>query len=241
MRLYSPPGLSLLMDCGIPFVAVDRNIAGAHVDTVLVCNAEAVLDAVSHLIDLGHRRIGYISLPLNLTVGSERYTGYWQAFEGRGLAVAPELVRIGDAHQASGYRCALELLSLDPPITALFVANNLMTLGALDAIHQCGVRVPNQLSLIGFDDMPLAAYLQPPLTTVAQPTYQLGQKAAELLLDRIEHPEKPVEVVRLKTKLVVRRSTCQLSGTAQRPALTVAQNAPPPKEVIARTGAVYSR
>ncbi len=235
------PSVSLLMDCGIPFAAVDRTIAGADVDTVLVSNTEAVLDAVSHLLDLGHRRIGYISLPLNLTVGSERHTGYWQAYERRGLTVAPELIRIGDAHQASGYRCALELLSLAPPITALFVANNLMTLGALDAIHECGARVPDQLSLIGFDDMPLAAYLQPPLTTVAQPTYQLGQKAAELLFDRIERPDKPVEVVRLKTSLVVRRSTCELNGTAQRTTFAAARHAPPLKEVIAQTGAVYSR
>ena len=208
----SDPCVNPLVECGIPFVAIDRDIACADVDTVLVSNAEAVFDAVSHLIELGHRRIGYISLPLSLTVGSERHTGYRQAFEQHGLPVAPELIRVGDAHQFSGHQCALELLRLDPPITALFVANNLMTLGALDAIHECGTRVPEQLSLIGFDDMPLAAYLQPPLTTVAQPTYELGKKAAELLLERIERPDKPVEMARLKTRLVVRGSTRALDG-----------------------------
>lgn len=219
------PGISLLTECGIPFVAVDRHIAGTSVDTVLVSNTEAVLNAVSHLLDLGHQRIGYISLPLNVTVGSERHAGYWQAYERRGLTADPELIRIGDAHQTSGYRCALELLSLDQPVTALFVANNLMTLGALDAIHELGVKVPEQLSLIGFDDMPLAAYLHPPLTTVAQPTYELGQRAAELLFDRIQHPDKPVEVVRLKTSLVLRRSTCELNGTARKATFAAAQKA----------------
>ena len=195
---------------GIPVVAIDRQIGDGRVDSVLVSNREGVHEAVSHLAQLGHTRVGFIGLPLSLTVGNERYAGYIDALAQHGLESTADLVRIGDARQASGYRCACDLLTLRPPITALFVANNLMTLGALDAIHECGVAVPEQLSVIGFDDMPLTAYIEPPLTMVAQPTYELGQAAARLLFDRIDRPGRTVEHVRFKTKLIVRNSTASL-------------------------------
>jgi DNA-binding LacI/PurR family transcriptional regulator len=199
---------------GIPVVAIDRQVSHADLDTVLVCNQEGAFDAVTHLAQLGHTRIGFIGLPLSLTVGYERHCGYANALLKHGIDQSADLVRIGDAKQSSGYQCACALLDAQPPITALFVANNLMTLGALDAIHQRGIRVPEQLSIVGFDDMPLAAYLRPPLTTVAQPTYQLGQAAAGLLLDRVADPDRPVARVRLKTTLVIRGSTCAPGGVS---------------------------
>jgi LacI family transcriptional regulator len=99
------------------------------------------------------------------------------------------------------------LLASQPSLTALFAANNLMTLGALDAIRERGLRIPDQISIVGFDDMPWAALLQPPLTAVAQPTYELGRKAAELLLERLKNPDKPVDRVQFDTTLIVRGSS----------------------------------
>jgi DNA-binding LacI/PurR family transcriptional regulator len=199
--------LDQLASRAIPVVAIDRQIGGHDVDTVLVSNVKAACEAVSHLIALGHRRIGFISLPLTLTVGAERHAGYVHAFKQNSLPVRPEYIRIGDTRQSSGAACTRDLLSISPPMTALFVANNLMTLGALDAIYAHGIAVPSQLSVIGFDEFPLMAYLQPPLTTVTQPTYEMGQRAAALLLARIDKPNRPAERTCLETTLLMRAST----------------------------------
>jgi DNA-binding LacI/PurR family transcriptional regulator len=114
---------------------------------------------------------------------------------------------LGNAKQSGGQACAQHLLGQAPRITALFVANNLMTLGALVAIRERGLRIPADISIVGFDDMPWVPLLQVPLTVVAQPTYEMGQKAAELLLERIEQPRKPVSTVELKTTLIIRQSS----------------------------------
>ncbi|MCL5996111.1 MAG: LacI family transcriptional regulator [Chloroflexi bacterium] len=204
--------LQQLGQCGIPVIGIDRQVRNHAIDSVLVSNREGACEAVSHLIGLGHTRIGFIGLPLGLTVGSERYQGYLDALAQHGRTPLDELIRIGDAKQSSGYQCASELLALGCPMTALFVANNLMTLGALDAIHERRIVIPEQLSVVSFDDMPLVAYLQPPLTTVVQPAYQLGQTAFTLLHDRIEQPGMPVKHIRLQTTLVIRSSTAQPSG-----------------------------
>ncbi len=191
----------------IPVVAIDRRIKDRQVDSVLVANAQGAFEAVTHLIELGHQRIGLIGLPPTRTPGVERYEGYQRALRERGLPVSRKYICWGNAKLQGGHDCALQLLDLQPPITALFVANNLMTLGALSALRERQLQIPNQISIVGFDDMPWAPLLQPPLTVVAQPTYELGQQAAELLVDRLEHQEKPVARLQLQSNLIVRGST----------------------------------
>lgn len=198
--------INRLLDSGIPVVAMDRSIKHQQVDIVSVENVLGAYEAVSYLIQKGHQWIGFIGLPMNLTTGVERREGYINALKDHGLKPVEELMCIGDARQEGGFNCATDLLEGGRPLTALFASNNLMTLGALGAIRSQGLRVPEDVSLIGFDDMPWAQYLNPPLTVVSQPTYELGKQSAELLLKRISHPDEKTKQIRLKTKLVVRQS-----------------------------------
>ena len=205
----SNPRVSDLLDSHIPVIAIDRRIKDRRVDSVLATNTQGACEAVAHLIALGHRCIGFIGLPLTRTTGRERFDGYQRALRENGLTVSRARVRISDAKQQGGHDSALELLASQPCLTALFAANNLMTLGALDAIRERGLKIPDDISIAGFDDMSWAALLQPPLTAVAQPTYELGRQAAELLLERLKSPDKPVEHVQLDTTLIVRGSSGQ--------------------------------
>lgn len=200
------PALAAVARSGVPTVVVDRRLANLEVDTVLVDNFRGALTAIQHLIALGHTRIGVLSGPLHLTSGRERYTGYLQAMTDAGLQVDSSLTRFGNYRESSGYQLAQELLAAPNPPTALFVANNLMTIGALNAIHELGCRVPDDVSIIGFDDLAWAISLNPPLTTVAQPTSEIGTRAAELLLDRIKDPARSARTVVLPTQLKIRAS-----------------------------------
>jgi len=201
------PHIDTLLDAHIPVVALDRRIKDRRVDSVLVSNVQGAYEAVTHLIERGHRYIGFIGLPLTRTTGRERFEGYQRALRQHRLPVVRARMRISDAKQQGGYVAAQDLLERQPRLTALFVANNLTTLGALQAIHERGLRIPDDISIVGFDDMPWATLLHPPLTAVAQPTYELGRQAAELLLARLKDPHKPVAHVQLPTTLIVRGST----------------------------------
>ncbi|MEK7442838.1 MAG: LacI family DNA-binding transcriptional regulator [Chloroflexota bacterium] len=201
------PQVDDLITYNIPVVAVDRQIADKQIDSVLAANIEGAREAVAYLIKLGHRHIGFVGLPLTHTPGKERYEGYSLALREHNLKLSTDLVCIADAKQQGGYEHTRDLLANQPHITALFVANNLMTLGALNAIRERGLKIPDEISVIGFDDMPWASLLQPPLTAVAQPTYELGQRAAELLLGRLKERNKPAVLEHLPTQLIVRGST----------------------------------
>jgi len=197
-----------LRESYLTWVAVDRRVPGLAVDTVVVDNVAGAQQAVAHLLDLGHRRIGLISGPVTVTTGRERRDGYLAAFAARCLPVPTDLLLMGDFKEASGRRLASELLERADPPTALFVANNLMTMGALQALQEHAVRIPQDISVIGFDDVPWAPLLQPHLTTVRQPTYQIGKQAAELLFRRLrEGPPKPTETIVLQPELIIRGST----------------------------------
>jgi len=195
-----------LQDSGVPIVMLDRTAPGLSVDQVNVTNQEGVRTAVRHLIQLGHRRIGYIGGPSALNVARERLAGYEQALEEAGLPMDPALVRPGDFQQAGGLAATEALLNLSPRPTAMFAANNLMTLGAFEALHRRRMVIPDDVAIVGFDDLPWATSLQPPLTAVAQPTFELGVAAAQLLLARLRDPRRPFRRVVLDTVLIVRGS-----------------------------------
>jgi len=200
------PQLRRWLRAGLPLVLVDRRLEGIRADAALVDNVEGARTAVSHLIALGHRRIGIVSGPARVFTGRERLAGYLAALEAAGLPADPALVREGNFKQESGYRLAREFLTMKRPPTALFVANNLMTIGAMLALKEARVRIPQELAVVGFDDMDWAPILTPALTAVAQPAYTLGTSAATLLMQRLENPARPVQEVVLKTRLVVRES-----------------------------------
>lgn len=197
---------SVLLQAGVPVVAMDRRMRDLEVDTVVVNNVEGVYQAVGHLIEQGHRRIGFIGGPTRTTTGRERQEGYQKALAEHGLGSEQGLVKIGDFKQDSGYQRACELLEMDDPPTAIFTANNLMTLGALNAIHEKGLNIPRDMAIVGFDDMPWAPSLDPPLTAVAQPTHELGCTAANLLLQRIADKDREIVEMKLEPTLIIRDS-----------------------------------
>lgn len=198
-----------LRRAGIPVVFIDREIeGGAGFDSVLVDNAGGAAAAVQHLVSLGHERIGFMSGPRDTTPGRGRYEGFQAALLAAGLEPEPGLLHDGDFRQESGYQGALRLLALERPPTAIFTANNLMSIGALRAFHDMGVRLPDDLSFVGFDDLDLGELLAPPLTVVDRPTEEQGALAARLLLNRLggRAGAGPSRVV-LQTRLLVRGSS----------------------------------
>jgi LacI family transcriptional regulator len=180
---------------------------GERVRYVDVDNVAAARIAVDHLARLGHRRIGMITGPLNMCSGADRLEGYRQAMEAHRLPVDDSLIFEGDFTDASGTAAARRLLSAQ--VTAIFAASDIMALGALKVIREAGLQVPKDVALVGFDDMPIAAALQPALTTVRQPVEQLGAMAADLLLGLLDCPpdgRPPPQELILPTKLIVRES-----------------------------------
>jgi DNA-binding LacI/PurR family transcriptional regulator len=196
-----------LVDHDIPVVCLDRGVDDVDLDTVLVDNVAGAALAITHLTALGHQRIAIIG-GLASTPGVERMTGYRQALAEARVSVDEDLVRHGDFKEEGGYSEASALLALPTRPTALFVINHPMTIGALMAIRERGLRVPADVSVVGFDDTAWAALLDPPLTTVAQPTDELGTTAARLLLERVDqgYTGPPRRVV-LPPHLIERAST----------------------------------
>lgn len=194
----------------LPLVALDRAPTGIDVDTVKVTNAQGARDAISYLISLNHRRIALINGPEHLDVPRERQTGYEQAFEAAKIEIDSQLIVYSDFHETGGYLAMRGLLELPTPPTAVFVANNLMALGAMQSIYEQKLRIPDDISVVCFDDLPWLRSFHPPLTAVAQPIYEIGTIAANLMLERLRDPLRPVHHIVLPTKFVVRFSCRQL-------------------------------
>lgn len=206
------PIVDQLAGLQFPLVCFDRPAAGAACDTVLVDNAGGAQEAVTHLVRLGHRRIGIITGLSGVGTTNERLEGYMQAMTGQGLETDPDLIRLGNSRLDGGFQQMQTLLDLPSPPTAVFTTNNLMTLGALGALQLRQVRVPDDMAIVGFDDFEWAIVLRPRLTAVAQPTYAIGEIAARMLLDRLEGKASPEpRRVVLPTRLVVRES-CGATG-----------------------------
>ncbi|MFD3530228.1 LacI family DNA-binding transcriptional regulator [Streptomyces sp. NPDC058664] len=191
----------------IPFVIIDP--AGdpePDVPSVGSANWSGGVAATRHLIDLGHRRIAIITGPEDVLCSLARLDGYRSALGMAGLDSDPSLVRFGDFHVDGGYAGAMELLRLPDRPTAIFAGSDLQALGVLEAARVCGLRVPEDLSVVGYDDVMLARWSSPALTTVHQPLRQMGEEAAQMLL-RMRAGEPTVTRLELATSLVVRNST----------------------------------
>lgn len=200
-----------LMALGTPVVCLDRTPRGIRVDSVAVDNVGAARNCVEHLLDQGHRRIAILTGSLLLQNARARLQGYKQAFSRRRIPIEARLICEGNFRIDSGYHLALNLLSRSDRPTALFVSNGLMAIGAIKAIRQLELRCPQDVALASFDDLALAEILDTPLTTVAQPAYEIGYQGATLLMQRVESGEKNGKFrpsnMRLPTELKIRAST----------------------------------
>lgn len=191
---------------GMPVVVCDRDLPGVAVDTVIADNAGSGYQATEHLIRLGHRRIGCIAGPQGLCISNERVDGYQRALQEHSVPVHEDLIIHGDFRCRGGYEAMRELLALAEPPTAVFACNDLMAMGAICAASKRRLRIPQDIAIVGCDDISLASFTNPSLTTIAQPKHEMGAVAVEMLVRRIEDKDKPPTKRVLPTELVVRDS-----------------------------------
>jgi LacI family transcriptional regulator len=196
---------------GIALVALDRRLENAPVDGVLSDNFGGTRTAVSYLIEQGHRRIGLIAGPNKYAPARERRMGYEQALLDHGLPVDPTLIKVTNFKGPEAEVATTQLLTSDEPPTALFLSSGNVAIGSLRAIHRLGLQIPNDVSLIVFDDLDWADAYNPPLTVVAQGTHQLGGLAGDLLLRRIRGSTESPQERHLPTQLITRGSVSPLS------------------------------
>ena len=193
---------------GVPVVLVDRVLnTGADVDSVVVDNRHGAQLAAKHLISLGHTEIAVISGPLSSFPGRERHEAFLQTLSDFGQPARPEHVRLSDFRAAGGNKSMASLLDEQIPPTAVFCANNLMTIGALRLLKDRGVVIPDEVSIVGFDDLDLSELLNPPLTVINRATFTLGSSAADLLRARLATPDREQHHLTLPVELLIRGST----------------------------------
>ena len=197
----------------MPMVLLDREVAGMNCDVVEVDHLVGGELATRHLLELGHPRVACISGPPGLSPSSLRRAGWKQALGAAGVERQETDLARGDFTARGGYLAMQSLLKRDLRPTAVFVCNDLMAFGALNAAREAGVAVPEQLSIVGFDDIELAAFSAPPLTTIAQPKLEIGTMAAELLFERVEQSRNAGRRVILAPQLIIRASTAPYQPT----------------------------
>ena len=211
---------TFLMDHRVTVVEVDRSMSTHPSDAVLLENEHGAYDATTHLLALGHRRIGLIVGELSWTTGAERMAGYQRALAAAALPADERVVAYASFHPREATRVAGELLDLNPDITAVVATNNVLAEGAIHALRERRLSIPQDISLVAFDDLPWMSLVDPPITTVAQPTLDIGRTAARLLIERLDgkHP-MPRTVKRIPARLVVRGSTARRSDPGRRAGL----------------------
>ena len=220
LRTYLPAGLIVIpssqskltahaqtyVEAGTAVVCVDRLPLDWKGDTVTANNAKGSYDATVHALKLGHRKLAMIAGPRQFTNVRDRIDGFKRALAEKKMAIGPEYIQEATFDHQSGYAKAMLLLTLIPQPTVILAGNDLIAFGILRAIHESGLRCPEQISIVGFDNLDLAETMSPPLTSVSQPGYQMGTTAASLLIDRIRGKTGRARHVVLDTALQVRRS-----------------------------------
>lgn len=200
--------VSYLRSRNVPVVVLDRRVPHSHVDGVRCDSEGGAYELVRLLIGLGHSRIALLNGPAEVSTAADRAAGYRRALTEAGLTADKTLMFYERFTQQAGYSMAEQALSLVPRPTALFAANNFIAIGAYRALREAGLRVPEDMALVAFDDLPAALVLEPFLTVAMQPAYEMGRRAADLLLARLsgQGPDEPKEIV-LPVEIVVRRSS----------------------------------
>ncbi len=199
----------MLQRRGIPFVFFDRVCEDINVDKVVVDDYEGAFKAVEHLILSGYKRIAHIAGPKHISISKDRFQGYFDALQKYNIPFEEELLICGGFNEEDGIFGFQKLRQLRKLPDAIFAVNDPVAMGAFMQIKEMGLKIPDDIALVGFSDIPGVSLLDPPLTTVSQPQYQIGQVAAKMLLQQIDHgPEVDVPQIEiLKTKLIVRKST----------------------------------
>jgi len=197
-----------LMEEGVPIVCMHRRLADLNVDAVVVDNVKGARIVVKHLLARGYRRIAILAGPNTLSPVVERLEGYKKALLENGLPVYDNYIKFTDYNEIDGYRAAAELLDAPKPPDAIFVVLNVLMLGVLKAVQERALRIPREIALVGVDDMQWAAVVTPPLTMMSQPIYDVGAKAAEIILKKIKgETQDGTQLITLSPTLVVRGST----------------------------------
>ena len=201
------PMVAKLAEEGFPLVLVNRRLESAGVPSVTADDASGVAMAMRHVAGLGHRRVAHLAGPQWTSTGQTRLRAYRQAVLDLGLDADPDLVVIAEAWtEEQGSLAMTELIERDTGFTAVIAGNDLIALGCYDVMYDRGLRCPEDVSVVGFNDMPFLDKLRPPLTTVRIPHYRIGSEAANLLLQRIRDPQAPVKSILLPLSLVTRQS-----------------------------------
>jgi len=202
------PGMYLqtLRQLKFPHVLIDHIGLNDVSPSVIATNRQGGLDGTRYLLSLGHRRIGFITGDMKLGCSRDRLEGYRAALQEAGLPIEEQLIREGTFHQPEGYSRARELLQLRKRPTAIFASNDVMAFGAMEAARDLSLRIPDDVSIIGFDDIPQSSSVNPPLTTIQQPLREMGRAATQVLMDCIRAEQPCQTVTELPTQLVIRQS-----------------------------------
>lgn len=201
--LLDDPIVRALHASNKPFILVGRH-PFLDVNYIDVDNVNGAREATLHLLRLGYKKVATITGPQNMIAGQDRLEGYRRALKERGAPYRPELVAEGDFSETGGYTAMRKLIPQRPD--AVFVATDVMAEGAMRALREAGLRVPQDVALVGYDDMPNAARMSPPLTTIRQPTQRMGALAVDALIDIIQNPSAPKRRIVLPVELVIRES-----------------------------------
>jgi len=212
--LHSPI-LDEAVEADLPVVLMNRTAQGYPFSSVSVDNEQGLRAAVAHLASLGHTRIGHIAGPQEISTGVSRLRGFLDGMRQHGLeAEDSQIVYASSYTIEEGLRCGRDLLAAHGELTAIAAANDMLAVGCYEAFDELGLRCPEDISVIGFNDMPFIDRLRPPLSTVRFPHYQLGTEAAKLLMERIEGGDGPVKILFLAPELVARGSTTPVAPKA---------------------------
>lgn len=196
----------------LTYVIVDHHNGTGNEPSVTATNRKGVRDAMRHLLALGHRRIGFITGRMDMVCSHDRLQGYREGLAEVGLEYDPELIREGDFMQPTGFRQAQSLLQLPEPPTAIFASNDVMAFGVMDAAKAAGLTVGRDISIIGFDDIPMASQVYPALTTVRQPLAGMGEAALDMLVTLLQGRTVLNPRQELPTELIIRQSTGHLAS-----------------------------
>lgn len=198
---------------GIPVVLIDRLVKDVNCDTIVVDNFNASYIAVEHLIIKGHKRTAIICGPDNVYTAKERLRGYLAVYEDYNIEVDHNLIRFGDYYTQSGYKLCKELIEMKEPPTAIFVTNYAMTLGLIMALNEKNIKVPDEISIIGFDNLLISKIVKPSLTIIIQPMKQLGEAAANIMLKRLQDDKDDFpSLIRLKGELLIKDSVANINN-----------------------------
>jgi LacI family transcriptional regulator len=206
--------IDILTKRNYPFVLIDHQGTGEDCPSIGATNWQGAYNATNYLIKLGHRRIGFITGWLDLGAAVDRLEGFKAALRNNRIPVVPELIHEGTFAQLDGYTGALHFLDLKKPPTAIFASNDVMAMAAMDAVRERGMRIPDDISIIGYDDIPQASMTRPALTTIRQPLEQMGRIAAQVLFEILRNPEHKHNRVELPTEIIIRDSTAKSKGKA---------------------------